>query len=466
VIDQGLVDSSNIPGVPTQAAQDNIPEDGFGYGPESAEFRTNSIKKCLPDSSEKTILADTLNVNLGGAGTMSLGTIIPIDLDSTGPNAAENFTYEGPFRLINTTLWELGINDPVVLSPMGQVATGGSCLTDYQCASNCCLRDGGTCAASRSGDFDPLCDGRGPTGLFKSSYNKIGAGGASLAEGGFGSFMFPRSGKKNFGAGIDYFGSTTPFDTRTLQTMTSNDESDYMDGCNIRATTTDDFSKENIASCNVSATIELVVKNAQGKFVPLEGTTTTDLKLQLVRSSKKDFFGNEVIASSFSNCENSNGCGAGECCFNKRCWSKDLVGQCIEDNTDEVNLGVGDSCNSDYQCASLCCDSATSSCAVHKISQTGDPSVLCSKPAGQSCVSSMYCQKIPVKKCFIVKQNIAQPGDLPCAKMCLMVPTLGDCRNNVCVAPVTPAEPAEPDPEDANACVNAIDLSELPNIEE
>lgn len=269
----------------------------------------------------------------------------------------------------------------------------------------------------------------------------------------FKSYLFPRQGKLTstssysaiFG-GIERFGSRAMIAPNNSATAIS---SIFVDGCNIRALNYNSTTGLGIGSCNLTANMELFYE-ADGKEVQV--TSEKSLKLQLVRDSLTNAEGKEVLSGAFSNCSSSAMCGSSECCFNKRCWSKDLVTQCLDEVPGTGNEEIGSSCTSDYQCGSLCCNQSTATCAPH--STTGSTPILCSKSPGQQCISRDYCRKEFVTTCKVYKDGVLNADGTPkCSIRCLPVETYSDCKNGQCVPPQAPADPA--DPEDPEVCAAA-----------
>lgn len=402
--DSGLYDSNSLALIPSTP---QIDIGGSGY---TSDSETYAVTKCLPDSNNSSQLQAVLNAtSITGAATLAGGETV------TMPSAA-TYTYNGPYRALSQTSWEI---------------SAGSLFSD--------MTVGGTT----------------PMGLFQKSYDI----GNYDPDGGYRSFLFPRSGTMSLSAGVQHFSLTDPFPTmgspdtpRTLTSLVSSGDSNYVDGCNIRMLEYDSSSNEGISSCNVTATIELLtIDAATNKETIL--TSSSKVKLQLIRPSETDYMGREVLYTSMKTCINSQSCGATECCFNSRCWSKELVAQCLEDASIVGNNGIGESCTSDFQCSSFCCNSSTGVCAVHL--NTQDEQVLCSKAPGQTCVAREWCRKENVQHCYIVKTSKTAQGQQECALRCYNVPTYGDCRDGYCFPPVPPAVPefdsSNPD------CTEAID---------
>lgn len=108
------------------------------------------------------------------------------------------------------------------------------------------------------------------------------------------------------------------------------------------------------------------------------------------------------------------------------------------------NAENGDSCSSDYQCQSLCCDSKTNSCKEH----IPNESVQCNKNAGETCVTSDFCASFYVSVCRLYKITNAN-GNPSCYLKCDSELAKGSCVQNRCVSPMTPIrppfDPATPD---------------------
>ena len=148
------------------------------------------------------------------------------------------------------------------------------------------------------------------------------------------------------------------------------------------------------------------------------------------------------------------GCGSNECCYNNKCWSKNIVSSCLEDTGSNGNQPIGATCTTDYQCSSLCCNKATGRCAVHDTTQ--EEPVLCSKPAGQACISKEFCAQSVVQECLIVKTGTDNTGSPTCALRCYNRLKYGDCLGGVCIPPTVPDVPTF-NPADPNRCDNAVD---------
>lgn len=287
----------------------------------------------------------------------------------------------------------------------------------------------------------------GPKGLFEASFSTVPNDGNT----GFRSLLFPRAGTLQLNQDVRYLGSSDRFGVRNTLVADSTGTSKYVDGCNLRVMNYNAATTESISSCNVNGSIEVFYLNAAG--VEVNVTTDRTIKLQLLRPSLTNFEGKEVLTSAFKRCESSSTCGSGECCFNSRCWSKELVTQCVDQTPVIGNQPIGDNCSSDYECSSLCCNQSTGSCAPHNT--TGTAPVLCNKTAGQACVAKQFCKPEYVATCKIVKTGTKPDGTASCTLRCPAVETYGECTAGYCVPPVVPAVPvfdsANPD------CSTAVD---------
>lgn len=265
---------------------------------------------------------------------------------------------------------------------------------------------------------------------------------------GYSSLLFPRAGKLKLNQDVLYLGSADRFGDRETSVTPSTGTTAYVDGCNLRVMNYDPVTAEGMGSCNVNASIEVFYEK-NGAEVNI--TTDRSIKLQLVRASVTNFEGKEVLSSAFKRCESSSTCGSDECCFNQRCWSKELVTQCVDQVPVIGNQEVGANCSSDYECSTLCCNQATGSCAPHN--PNGTVPVSCSKTAGQRCVAKEFCKPEYVATCKIVKNGFNQDGTVACTLRCPAVETYGECKGGYCVPPAVPAVPTF-DPKD---CSQAVD---------
>lgn len=351
----------------------------------TSDTATQKLSKCLPnDGSMPTDIAGTITFNTAFAFN------------------SLTYTYKGPYRALNQSLWQIS----------------GSAIT----------------AQSNTQSI----------GLFEATIGNNGN-----ADNGIRSLMFPLYGKLPLRKSLEYRGAATPNGVKSVLSGLSVDgTSDWMDGCNIRAANYDSFTNEGIGSCNVTSTIQLVYTDSSGKEVVIEDENSAKVKLQIVRPSTINAIGQDVLYTALRTCSNSNSCGGDECCYNQRCWGRNLVSQCLEDSHNEGNFPVGETCTSDYQCSSLCCQATTGRCGVHD--STLNPAVLCQKSAGESCVAKEWCRKEPVVDCYVVSTGPNLQGKPTCALKCYNILRHGDCRNGTCIPPgsgtIEDFNPAEPDP--------------------
>ena len=369
---------------------------GIGYAYSQSYFRN----MCIPDTNDLVQVAELFNP---GSSTIGYDSPFATYADNLNTTTTPQFnTYKGPFRFINQLEWD--INSSAISDNLNSNTKAG---LFENCSGNWC----------------------------------------------WGSYLFPRQGKLENTSGYKaIFGSNERFGSRSMVSPNSSAtsiSSIFVDGCNIRALNYNSSTGLGIGSCNVSANIELFYVN-DGKEIKI--TSEKSLKIQLVRDSLTNSEGKEVLSGAFSNCSSSSMCGSSECCFNKRCWSKDLVTQCLDEVPGTGNEEIGSSCTSDYQCGSLCCNQSTGTCAPH--STTGSTPILCSKSPGQQCISREYCRKEFVTTCKVYKDGVLNADGTPkCSIRCLPVQTYSDCKNGLCVPPPPPADPA--DPEDPEVCAAA-----------
>lgn len=357
----------------------------------SGDSGVSQLMKCLPDNTDEDNLSTLLGITppLGGADT---GTMIyEVVHNETGlsrlhgsshleNHTLENsYTYRGPFKAIGVDAWKIGGQAIFSLPPSREQ----------------------------------------PTGIFRHSLG--GSGDVNL---GYESFLFPRAVKMDLKEGMEHMASSEPFSPRTLRTTGLSGETEFMDGCSGRMRSYNREENEDISSCNVTATIEILLTNSEGHEVVV--ARSIDLKLQLIRPSEKDDEGRESLAQSLHRCFGPGGCASDECCFNNQCWSKQSVGgRCLDENNDHPQKSTGERCQTDYECASLCCNESTSLCAVHM--NKGQDRVLCSKAPGQTCVGQEWCRKDNITQCFKVSTGISATGQELCALRCYNVPAFGTC---------------------------------------
>lgn len=408
VKDKGLVEvgtgaNPDVPITPSELSVE-VGTDGL-YG-DTDEVK---LKRCLPDDPTLTFNAYTYD---NATAFLTFGTIEAI--------GGINYIYRGPYQPFNVEEWEVRSE-----ALKGKYGVFGEIFDD-----------------NSNGFVDD---------------NEI--------EFGYQSKLFPLYTKFNFLSGVEYLGSNTPHGAKGVIETTSNSESQYMDGCNERVTTVHEITGEHIGSCNVTATIEIIsIDDETGKETVVD--ISDEVKLQLVKPSVLDTEGENVLLSSFRSCSSTSQCGSDACCINKRCWSKSIVSQCVEDFPSFGNLEPGDQCSSDYQCSSLCCNETNGKCAPHD--PNGEDPVFCSKNSGQKCVSSEFCATTPIPVCAIVRTGRDAQGGITCALRCITVEKQGRCiaqdSDGTSFGTCVPAEPEEqPDfnPDDPNRCEGAITIDEL-----
>lgn len=267
----------------------------------------------------------------------------------------------------------------------------------------------------------------------------------------FNSYLFPLAAKLDLGAGVPHMAAATPEGDRTERTLAVAGKTEWMDGANARAQSRNG-DLEHIGSCNVSATIEIIAKDDAN--VDYVVSTANDVKLQLVRATQHSTdSGNEVLYSNYKSCTTNDTCGGSECCFNNRCWDQTLVSQCFDNSSTQGNKIIGESCVSDLECTSLCCNRTSGQCAPHNTITT--PAVLCSKPIGDFCIAKEWCAKSTVVKCYVVKTGTDTSGNTTCRQQCYNTQEYGDCRAGVCIPPFQDTIPTF-DPDAEGACDGAI----------
>lgn len=398
--DSGLYDVQNSRYLNPSEPQIDIQGGGYLNEPTSLQ-----LKKCLPDNVSKVNTEEVVQSDAEFTGGSNLEYLNSLFFDG-------DYQYRGPFRALSTSLWEI---------------KGDAVFSEVD------------------------VDNQG-TGIFQQTLNTSGPL-PVMADGGYNSFLFPRAGRLELSSNVEHFSSSQdPFGERVMTSLLSSGETDYVDGCNIRMMNQDSFSNEGISSCNVTAKIEILVRGKNESSDKVR-TSTTGVKLQLIRPSLTNFEGKEVLYTSLKNCSSSSACGSNECCFNQRCWSRNLVSQCLEEADIVGHLGIGEACSSDFECSSLCCNSSIGSCQVHI--NTSEEQKLCSKSPGQKCVTKEYCRKENVTQWFIVKTGVSPSGVQECALRSYNVPTHGDCVNGKCIPPDPPPVPNfDPDEPDCSEAIN------------
>jgi len=406
--DNGLYNSEGYASIPTEPQVDISGSDFVSTETNTTIVSSRNainLKKCLPDNgvvyyrhvdSNYRLMTFDKNEIIAGIGD----SVMSILLDGT----IQHYSYKGPYRPLSKKSW--------VLKTTGVV---------------------------------------GPRGIFEKTFG----GDSTKIEEGIYSYLFPRSGKLNLNENISHLSSTlaqvVEGSVRSINSLLSPGQTHWMDGCNLRMSNYDHTTNEHIGSCNVTALIEVITKDPETKSEYVINSTYK-VKLQLIRASIQNFEGDETLYQSMKSCSSGRTCGKNECCFNRRCWSKELVSQCAEDAIIEGNYLVGESCTSDYQCTGLCCNRALGRCAVHNDSL--NPAVYCSKSPGDYCVAKEWCRRDSTRLCLLVITGVSPTGARSCAIRCYNKLEFGDCVNGVCVAPVSPPPPSY-DPANPN-CEGAV----------
>lgn len=390
IADATIYNTSDLTALPSR------PQIFNNNGTRTPSVATSLTSMCLPDVENFKAMNDFFGQSFS-SGTFGYGSNIYLNSTVVGK-------YKGPYRAINTSGWRI--------------------------------------------QGDAIFDSK--YGIYKNPKNAMTYGNYLGTK----SFLFPLEGKLSINSDLNYLGTgvptvgvTTPA-VRNIDISPTAGQTGYVDGCNIRVMNYDTATTEGIGSCNVNASIEI--------FYVKDGTeisiaTDKTIKLQLLRPSLTNFEGKEVLASAFKQCSSSSMCGTDECCFNSRCWSTDLVSQCVDLIPNVGNQEVGDTCSNDFECSSLCCDQSKQACAPHNPS--GAAPVACSKAPGQQCVAKEFCKPQFVETCKIVKLPNKPDGTAACALRCPAVETYGDCVAGYCKPPVVPAIPAF----DPNDCSKAVD---------
>lgn len=413
VLDQGLVkevvsgaSTTYVPLTPTLAQVRSVI--GTNY---YDDFMAKSLLKPLSDSylgpfkfSEVSVPASLTNA--ANHDFKISDSPFTLDWSARTINSA-NYYYRGPYRLVNKAEWEFKFADLV-----------------------------------------------GTKKLFRNSRPYNGVVGPSPENNTiyYGSYMFPLATQITLGANVPHLSSNAWNDVRSATSLSTAGTTLWMDGSNARANSKNS-ELEHVGSCNVSATVEILAKDDNlNEYIV---ASTNEVKLQLVRPTQYyTDIGTDVLYSNFKTCTSNATCGGSECCFNNRCWDQTLVSQCYEAGASNGNRNIGDSCTTDLECSSLCCNRSSGLCAPHNT--LSSPAVLCSKPIGDFCIAKDWCQKSPVVTCLVVKgPNDPATGAVTCNQQCYTTQEYGDCKAGTCTAPFQPTIPVF-DPNAAGACDNAV----------
>lgn len=417
VMDQGLVKEVAVttpsPGliyVPTVPSLTNVKSiSGNGY---YQDWLIQQLKKPLADHIQGPFKFSEAPFPVGSTDSFNLwfGSSATATVPSAFGAASisnTNYYYRGPYRLVNSGDWHFKFTDLV-----------------------------------------------GSKRLFRSSLNYAGGPGAPAPENNklyFQSYLFPLATKLDLNTGVAHLASNTWDAPRSETTLSLPGKTQWMDGANARAQSKNS-DLEHIGSCNVTASIEIIAKdNNNNEYVI---ALSEDVKLQLVRPIQHFAdTNNDVLYSNFKTCASNASCGGNECCFNNRCWDQTLVSQCFDSSTSQGNKQIGETCLTDLDCSSLCCNRTSGLCAPHN-SNLSTP-VLCSKPIGDYCIAKEWCQKVPIIKCLVVRTGTDALGNTTCRQQCYTTQEYGECKNGMCSPPFQEPIPTF-DPNDPAACAEAV----------
>jgi hypothetical protein len=405
VLDQGLIQDSNGQFVPLMPSIPQVKSvTGANY---FMDTMFQKLKKPLLDTipssgssvasyifSQQAIPAnstDSINLVFNGASAWD-----QVSINNT------NYLYRGPYRLVNSSQWHFKF---------------------------------------------PELDGRNR--LFKQGSWVNGPGDTKIY---YNSYLFPLATKLDLQANVVHLSSETVEGTRTENILSVAGKTNWMDGSNARAISRNG-DLEHIGSCNTTSTIEIIAKDNNNNDYII--SLANDVKLQLVRPSQhRTDTGNEVLYTNFKSCTANSGCGGNECCFNNRCWDQNLVSQCFDSGSTQGNRIIGEACNTDLECTSLCCDSTSGLCSPHN--SILNPAVLCGKAVGDFCIAKEWCKKSSVTRCLVIRTGTDPLGNVTCRQHCYATMEYGDCRNGICVPPDQDYVPPVFDPNDPSVCDGAI----------
>lgn len=421
VLDQGLIKQSGSIKVPITPSIPQVKSvTGSSY---YQDYLSQAIRKPLPDTMPTTapFIAGTykfseLAVPANVTDSTNITFTYPTSIWDPVTILGSQYYYRGPYRLVNSGEWQFKFTK---LDGEKRLFRENSWI-DYPLYVTSPLPD--------DNQTSPVQD--------KIYYN---------------SYMFPLATKLDLIANVSHLASNDVEAVRTEQNLSVAGKTMWMDGANARAQSRN-TDLEHVGSCNVAASIEVIAKDDNGNDYVI--SLAKDVKLQLVRPTQyRTDTGNEVLYTNFKSCSSNSACGSSECCFNNRCWDQSLVSQCFDSSSTQGNRVIGESCSTDLECSSLCCNRTSGQCAPHNTIIT--PAVLCSKPIGDYCIAKEWCQKSPVVKCLVVKTGTDTSGNVTCRQHCYNTYEYGDCKNGVCTPPVQESIPTF-DPNAEDACDNAV----------
>ncbi len=410
----------------------------------------------LYDENNYTTRATSPLVDLGSYDFTTTLTSEELLLKKNRMNKRKCLPDDGKFytKTTGTTLW------PTYSSSVGSIASyGQNVLTTTNSA-------GSTVNYSFYGPYLPLNESKweitsnaifGKYGIFMDTMDS-----STTVSRGIYALLFPRGTTLNLSnQDREYIGSTLPFKfssgkilpaDRELKTLSSGGDSLWMDGCNYRATHFDDVANVGDHSCNVTAFIEVIGIDPATKEKTII-SRARDVKIQILREGTKDEEGEQVLYQSKRSCDSTQGCGENECCYNKRCWSRDIIPVCYEDSVVDSQKLNGETCSTDGECLSFCCDQTRGRCAGHNPNL--EIPIYCSKAPGQKCVAKEWCRQDPIQECQLTKTGIDETGTQTCAFRCFYSSEFGSCLNGVCTAPKNAPVPAF-NPSNVD-CASAVD---------
>ncbi len=422
VMDQGLIKQSNsvlVPLAPSLAQSKSLT--GSYYFQDYFTYQLRKpLSDTIPTSAAHTIgtvkfseLAVPANFTDSKAVTFGVS---PASVWGPAVINNVNYYYRGPYRLVNSAEWQFKFAE---LDGPGRLFKLSS-YVDYPIYAT-----------------NPLPD----DSLSSPVQNRLY----------YNSYMFPLATQISLPANVTHLSSATVEGARSEAALSTAGKTLWMDGANARANSINS-ELNHMGSCNISSSIEILATDDNG--VEYIIATSKDVKLQLVRPTNyRTDTANEVLYSNFKTCSTNASCGGSECCFNNRCWDESLVSQCIDPTSFQGNRIVGESCVSDLECTSMCCNTTSGTCSPHNTSL--DPAVLCSKSVGQFCIAKEWCAKSPVTKWLVVKTGTdADTGAVTCSQRAYTTLEYGDCKNGSCSAPVQGTKPAWT-PGDCSSAVTA-----------
>lgn len=417
VLDQGLIQQSGSVKLPLSPSFPQVKSvtGNYYYQDSMSQKLLKPLPELIPLSG--TNMAGTLRFS-DAATPVGSSNSVPLSFNIYDPMTilGQTYYYRGPYRLVNSADWQFRFSN---LDGKKRLFKEGSWVY-----------------------YDPSIGGPLPDDNQSSplQYKLY-----------YSSYMFPLATKLDIGANLAHLASDEREGVRTEQSLAVAGKTLWMDGANARAQSRNN-DLEHVGSCNVSATIEIIAKDDNN--VDYLVSTANDVKLQLVRPTQyATDSGNEVLYTNYKRCTSNETCGGSECCFNNRCWDQSLVSQCMDTNSNQGNRIIGESCVSDLECSSLCCNRTSGQCAPHNT--IANPAVLCSKPIGDFCIAKEWCAKSTVVKCYVVKTGTDGAGNTTCRQQCYNTQEYGDCKAGTCVPPVQETIPTF-DPNAPGACDGAI----------